>query len=102
MINSIPAGGDGNYSYVWSSGQLIPLVSNLCSGQYDLNVTDGNGCFIDTTVTLVGPAAAVITNVIRVPESCPGMCDGSLEVVASNVTAVQYRWGYFCRRFNIY
>jgi len=86
MINSIPSGGDGNYSYAWSSGQLIPLVSNLCSGQYDLNVTDGNGCFIDTTVTLVGPAAAVITNVIPVPESCPGMCDGSLEIVASNVT----------------
>ena len=49
-------------------------------------MTDGNGCFIDTTVTLVGPAAAVITNVIEVDESCPGMCDGSLEVVASNVT----------------
>ena len=86
MINSIPAGGDGNYTYVWSSGQSIPLVANLCTGQYDLNVTDGNGCFIDTTVTLVGPAAAVITNVVEVDESCPGTCDGSLEVVASNVT----------------
>jgi gliding motility-associated-like protein len=86
MINSIPSGGDGNYTYTWSSGQLIPLVSSLCIGQYDLNVIDGNGCFIDTSVTLIGPAAAVISNVIEVDESCPGMCDGSLEIVASNVT----------------
>jgi len=86
MINSIPAGGDGNYTYTWSNGQTVPLISNLCSGQYDLNIVDGNGCTIDTSVTLVGPAAAVINNVIEVDESCPGSCDGSLDVVASNVT----------------
>ena len=86
LINSIPTGGDGNYTYTWSNGQSLPLILNLCSGTYSLNIEDGNGCFIDATVTLVGPAAAVITNVIEVPESCPGMCDGSLEIVASNVT----------------
>jgi len=86
MINSIPAGGDGNYTYTWSNGLTIPLVSNLCSGQYDLNIEDGNGCAIDTSVTLSGPAAAVINNVVEVDESCPGMCDGSLDIDASNVT----------------
>ena len=85
-INSIPLGGDGNYTYTWSTGQSIPFVDNLCSGQYDLNVTDGNGCFINQTVILAGPAAAVINDVIEVDESCPGACDGSLEVVATNVT----------------
>jgi large repetitive protein len=86
LINSIPTGGDGNYTYTWSNGQSLPLILNLCAGSYSLNIEDGNGCFIDTTVTLVGPAAAVITNVIEVDESCPGMCDGTLEVVATNVT----------------
>jgi len=86
MINSIPAGGDGNYTYTWSSGQAVPLISNLCSGQYDLDIVDGNGCAIDTSVTLSGPAAAVINNVVEVDESCPGMCDGSLDIDATNVT----------------
>jgi len=86
LINSIPTGGDGNYIYTWSNGQSLPLVLNLCSGAYSLNIEDGNGCFIDTTVTLVGPAAAVINNVIQIDESCPGMCDGSLEIDATNVT----------------
>ena len=86
LINSIPTGGDGNYTYTWSNGQSLPLILNLCAGSYSLNIEDGNGCFIDTTVTLVGPAAAVINNVIEVDESCPGICDGSLEVVATNVT----------------
>ena len=73
LINSIPTGGDGNYTYIWSNGVTLPLLLNLCSGAYSLNIEDGNGCSIDTTVTLVGPAAAVITNVIEVDESCPGM-----------------------------
>ena len=86
LINSIPTGGDGNYTYIWSNGVTLPLLLNLCSGAYSLNIEDGNGCSIDTTVTLVGPAAAVITNVIEDDESCPGMCDGVIEIVASNAT----------------
>ncbi len=51
-ITSVVNGGDGNYSYVWSTGETTPNLTNPISDQYLLTVIDGNGCVVNTTINL--------------------------------------------------
>jgi len=43
-IDPIILGGTVPYVYLWSNGSTNSTITNLCTGQYDLTVTDGNGC----------------------------------------------------------
>jgi gliding motility-associated-like protein len=92
VMNSIPAGGTGTYTYAWtpaSTGGNVPLVSNLCAGNYNLSVTDGNGCVLDTAGIVVGaPVAVTIDNIVEVDELCGGDCTG--EITVTSASATQY------------
>lgn len=46
-------GGAPALSYSWDSGQNTSSISNLTNGSYSLTVTDGEGCSIDSTFTVV-------------------------------------------------
>lgn len=46
-------GGVGNYTYDWSNGNLTAENLNLQPGDYAITVTDGNGCSVDTTFSLI-------------------------------------------------
>ena len=43
-IQSIVLGGVIPYIYSWSNGENSSIITNLCPGPYDLNITDINGC----------------------------------------------------------
>ena len=64
------------------------MVTNLCAGAYDLLITDGNGCILDTNGIVVGaPAAVTIDNVVVVDETCGGDCTGSVTVNSTGGTS---------------
>ncbi|MCB9194982.1 MAG: gliding motility-associated C-terminal domain-containing protein [Flavobacteriales bacterium] len=91
MMNSIPAGGTGagTYSYSWSPavGGNVPLVTNLCAGSYNLSITDGNGCVLDTNGIVVGaPAPVTINSVTSTNETCAGDCDGTVTINATGAS----------------
>lgn len=46
-------GGTGGYSYDWSNGNLTAENLNIQAGDYSVSVTDGNGCSVDTTFSLI-------------------------------------------------
>ncbi|TVR81554.1 MAG: PKD domain-containing protein [Chitinophagaceae bacterium] len=50
-------GGNGSYDYVWSTypSQNDSVATNLSIGSYTVTVTDGNGCFSDTTLQINQP-----------------------------------------------
>lgn len=51
--------GVGPYTYNWSNGDVTQNISNLCPGNYTLEVIGSNGCSAEETVTIQqGPAAA--------------------------------------------
>jgi len=84
-----PQGGTAPYSYAWSSGGgNVPAVNNLCANTYTVTVTDGNGCVANADITVSGPPAVTVDNMVSTPETCPGDCDGTISVTATN--AVQY------------
>jgi len=79
-------GGTGSPALVWSGG--IPAgtgtnASGLCEGNYSLIVSDANGCTVDTSFTLIGPAPFLIQSVTSTSETCPDLCDGTISVAAT-------------------
>jgi gliding motility-associated-like protein len=53
-------GGTTPYSYSWSDGQTTATATGLAAGTYDVMVTDNNGCFDETTVTITEPDQIIV------------------------------------------
>ena len=47
----IATGGTGPYSYNWPDGYPKRFHSNLCAGNYIVNITEKNGCSIKVNLT---------------------------------------------------
>ncbi len=86
------SGGTQPYNYGWNTiGTAYPpnasTISNLCAGIYNLNVSDANGCTIDTLgFEIQRPPQVIINAVTVVDETCFGYCNGSLSINAQNAT----------------
>lgn len=85
-------GGDGSYSYNWSSGAGGPTSSNLAPGEYTVEVTDASGCSGAATVTIGSPAPLEIT-LFKTDISCHGMEDGSASASVTGGTGLKtFSW----------
>ena len=71
-VQTTTTGGTSPYSFVWSTGDTLPFVSNLTAGIYSLLVTDVNGCSRTEVITLIEPGDIL-------PDPAPGYpgCAGS-------------------------
>ncbi len=49
------SGGNGQYSYYWSTGQTTSSIDKLKGGTYSVNVTDKNNCSAVFNVILLAP-----------------------------------------------
>ena len=88
FISVVVAGGYGGYTYQWTNGGVPvagatgPLITNICSGNYNVEVTDLNGCLqtIPFGVTLSDPVP-VSSPISGTDVLCFGNCDGTADVV---------------------
>ena len=93
--NVIPSGGTSGYTYAWSNGSTGASISSVPAGNYNVVVTDANGCNVTSNTVIVSePSAAlaatasVIGNVTTV-----GGSDGSASVsVAGGTAGYTYAW----------
>ena len=69
-----PKGGVGEYSYTWNdiSATEDTLVTNLCAGEYNAQITDENGCLAFANVSIVEPDELVVF----VADSSDIVCNG--------------------------
>ncbi len=75
----------GLYTYTWGgsiAGPASSVATNLCSGNYTVDIADDNGCTVSTTFTLVDPAPFVITSVASTDVLCTGDCNGTININA--------------------
>lgn len=73
-----PIGGTLPYTYLWSpGGQTTNTLTNMCAGNYFLQVTDSNSCIRFAPVTINSPQP-IQANPFVVFTSCTGVCDGTI------------------------
>lgn len=77
------SGGATPYTFSWSNGATTEDLIGLSSGNYDVVVTDNNGCSISgqTTVQNLGGNLQVFNSVVA-DESCSGN-DGAIDLTIS-------------------
>ncbi|KAA3636861.1 MAG: hypothetical protein DWQ02_07565, partial [Bacteroidetes bacterium] len=82
-------GGMSPFDIDWSVDSLDGLedLVELLAGDYDVTVTDGNGCTAMTTATITDPAPLILTCSQFSPVSTPGGSDGIATIEFSSGTA---------------
>jgi len=88
------SGGTSPYTYNWSNGCTSSSCTGVISGNYDVTVTDVNGCISLTTANVNdagGGGTASIT--LDSDASCNGVCDGQLTAsISGGVAPFTYLW----------
>ncbi|MFH1321869.1 MAG: hypothetical protein ABII90_14615, partial [Bacteroidota bacterium] len=92
----VPQGGTGStYTYLWSpppgTGQGTASAGGLCTGTYDLTVTDSNSCTASTTFVIDEPPDFTI-DTSSTDAHC-GLPDGDATVTVGGATpGYTYQW----------
>lgn len=90
--SSAPSGGTPPYSLLWSTGDTISAITNLCAGTYWVTVTDSNNCKETDTLKIAEPDT-IIPNPTIVDVDCNGNCNGSISLAPTGGTGVYtYFW----------
>lgn len=89
-----PSGGDGSYSYSWSTLDNTASIGNLVAGSYTVTVTDGNGCVGVESATVTEPVAlsGVLSNISE--PTCNGLSDGQIQfdITGGGISPYSYNW----------
>lgn len=85
-ILSIPTSGENPFSFEWSSGQQTSTINNIPNGIYDVTITDGNDCVLETSVELSSPDELAGDFLIS-DISCFGLQDGEVSLTPEGGTA---------------
>ncbi len=90
------SGGQGPYTYDWSpdpiNGDGTANVTDLCVGNYDVLITDANGCDTLVTIQVTGPDPIILSPLVQ-NIRCNGECNGSIVVNSSGgVGPFTYVW----------
>ncbi len=90
--NVIPAGGSGNYTYLWCNGTTTHNTAGLNPGGCAVIITDDNGCTATDSVTVAQPAE-ITTLTSSTNVTCFNGNDGTASVSPSGGTGnFTYEW----------
>ncbi|MBO9700676.1 MAG: PQQ-dependent sugar dehydrogenase [Sporocytophaga sp.] len=89
-----PTGGTSGYTFSWSpSGGTTATASNLSTGIYVCKITDAKSCFIEKSVTINGPSAALAATTSQKDVTCIDGSSGEATVTPSGGTSPYlYSW----------
>jgi hypothetical protein len=91
-ISLNPVGGDGNYTYIWSTGDDTQNINDLPAGNYTVTVTDGNGCYVLSDFEVTQPPALNNSHV-SLDVSCYDYEDGSSSITTTGGSSpYDYNW----------
>ncbi len=89
--------GTAPYTYLWDDAafQMNSTAVNLVAGDYNVTVTDNNGCVETLMVTVPSTTVLSSTTVTSTDPLCNGGADGTLEVLPSGGTGgYSYTWSH--------
>ncbi len=82
----IASGGNGSYTYAWSSGDTTQSVSNLSGGSYIAAAFDSIGCSINTAFTITEPFSVDASANVTQQISCNRQTNGAAAISATGGT----------------
>lgn len=92
MVNSTPVNATGPVTYVWTpAAPNTPNLTNVCSGQYTLQITDNNGCQATQQFTLTDPPLLIV-NPSTIPSTCNNSNGGITANVIGGTPAYSFNW----------
>lgn len=88
------SGGAGGFTFQWYMdgvlmlGETSPLLAGICPGNYNVEVTDANGCVVTLPepVTISEPIA-ITAPITSTDVTCFGLCDGTATVAVGGGVA---------------
>ncbi len=87
------SGGSGAYTYIWNDGQTTSIATGLTAGNFDVTITDANGCIIAGSTQITAPNSVAINSVSSTALLCNGDNTGTTTVAASGGTGnLSYLW----------
>lgn len=91
-----PVGGTAPYTHSWNTApvQNTETAIDLAAGDYDVTLTDANGCEYQETITVpFDPSDLIVSIASSQYVQCFGACDGEATALASGGTAPYiYAW----------
>ena len=91
-----PTGGTAPYTYAWNGGATSTNVTNtsLSAGTYTVNVTDANGCMVNSsgTVTITQPAAVTALSFVNNDASACANSGSATVTPGGGNTPYTYSW----------
>lgn len=87
------SGGVSGYSYLWSNGGVSSTISNLIAGNYNVVVTDLNGCVINDAIVVDQPLQPLNGTTVETAVDCKGNSTGAIDLTPSGGTSpYTYLW----------
>lgn len=94
-IVSNPIGGTLPFTFTWNdpSNQSTFTASGLCDGNFQVTITDANGCQVTQSGTITEPAAIIITTNSTTDATCLNAADGEADIsVVGGTPGYTYQW----------
>ena len=93
-INVTAGGGTPSYTFTWSDGSNLQNRTNLQAGNYNISVTDAQGCQAAVSAMLNQPAQALSIDTMLVSDiRCYGAATGAINTtVSGGTTPYSYNW----------
>lgn len=90
-IQTSVSGGTAPYSYTWNTGETGASINGLISGNYNVLITDLNGCSLSQTAFVAQPAPLAM---LISPDTaiCPGSQVNLAVQVSGGTAAYAYNW----------
>lgn len=91
-VDLSPSGGTSPYTFNWNNGATSEDLNNVTSGNYNVTITDNNGCTATNNVTINQPTA-IQSSLTKVDVLCFGGSDGDINLSVSGGTpSYSYHW----------
>lgn len=93
-LSALGIGGEGPYTYLWSTGDTTSSIDGLAAGTYSVTVTDALGTQVDTTFVLEEPQTLVLSLLVDSALTC--IAGSTTQITTSATGGVEpysYYWG---------
>lgn len=91
-LSTVVNGGTPAYTFTWSTGSNASAISNQCTGNYSVSVSDAQGCLVTASVNITSPPDMTVSITPTNP-NCDGQCTGvATATVTGGTPNYTYNW----------